>query len=370
MKYMETAIYTILLIIVSAFYFYKYNKLKKLVLPTECNNLLKEIIELSFNKDTLIDTSAHIVKVLMKKYNIDYCSILLKRDRGLKVISSNVDMKKAVPLIEQYANDLYDQLKREKKEAKIICTDTVLRYPTAQDRNIKYLFFIPLQNNRKDIGAILIECMERNNIESIEQNFFKLVMNTIAVVLQDFIYKDKLAAIAMTDGLTGLSNRACMDKQLAEQLQLHKKTDMPFTIALLDIDHFKKVNDTYGHLAGDDCLKKISGYLKSSMRNEEYAGYTDGCYRYGGEEILLFFSRVTNKDIINRIEDIREGISSLSMMSEKKEVFSVKASFGMSEYPSDGISIERLIELADQGLYYSKQNGRNRVTPYQIIKEG
>ena len=114
--------------------------------------------------------------------------------------------------------------------------------------------------------------------------------------------------------------------------------------------------------------KKISGYLKSKIRNEDHAGHADGCYRYGGEEILLFFSRVGNKDIINRIEDIREGISKLSMVSEKKESFTVTASFGLSEYPTDGTSIEKLIELADQGLYYSKQNGRNRVTPYSEIK--
>lgn len=362
---MKTAIYIVILLVVSIIYLYKYNNLKKLILPTEINTVLKDIIRLSLNKGSITETTAQIIEVLIKKYEIDYCTILVKNNRGLNIVASNIkDNNNNMIGLESYINETYAELEKENTGAKILCSDTNLHYPSAYERNVKYAYFIPLKNEKSTIGAMLIENKDRNNIEAIEQDLFKLIISTITIVMQDLIYKDRLSTIALTDGLTGLLNRTSMNEQLVEQRQLHKNINMPFSIALLDIDHFKKVNDTYGHLAGDRCLKQIAAYLKKSIRD------IDRCYRYGGEEILILFSRTSNQNIKNRVVSIREGISKLEIEDENGQIFRVTASFGLSEYPNDGTDIEGLIELADKSLYYSKENGRNRVTIYSdVFKE-
>lgn len=359
---MKHILYLTLILVITILYVYKYSNLKKLILPTQANKILKDIIELSFNKGSITETTAQIVEVLIKKYKIDYCTILIKNNRGLNIVASNIkDNNKNMIALESYINETYAELEKENTGAKILCSDNNLRYPSANERNVKYMYFIPLKNEKNTIGAMLIENTDRDNIEAIEQDLFKLIISTITIVMQDLIYKDKLSTIALTDGLTGLLNRTSMNEQLIEQLQLHNNINMPFSIALLDIDHFKKVNDTYGHLAGDRCLKQIAAYLKESIRD------IDRCYRYGGEEILIFFSRTSNQSIKNRVESIREGISRLVIKDDNDKIFKVTASFGLSEYPSDETNIERLIELADKSLYYSKENGRNRITIYNDI---
>ena len=361
---MKHILYLTLILVITIIYLYKYINLKKLVLPTEVNTVMKDIIELSFSKNTLVETTAHIIEVIVKKYKIDYCTILVKNNRGLNIVASNIikGNNNNIIALESYINETYTELEKENTGAKILCSDNNLRYPSANERNVKYMYFIPLKNEKNTIGAMLIENTDRDNIEAIEQDLFKLIINTITIVMQDLIYKDKLSTIALTDGLTGLLNRTSMNEQLDEQLQLHKNINIPFSIALLDIDHFKKVNDTYGHLAGDRCLKQIAAYLKESIRD------IDRCYRYGGEEILIFFSRTSNQNIKNRVESIKEGISKLEIKDDNDKIFRVTASFGLSQYPNDGTNIEKLIELADISLYYSKENGRNRVTIYNDIQ--
>lgn len=360
---MKHALYITIIIAITIIYQYKFNNLKKLILPTEVNAILKDIIELSFNRNTLTETTAQIIEVIIKKYKIDYCTIFVMNNRGLNIVATNIknNNNNAMVELESYINEIYVELEKKDTGAKILCSDTYLKYPLANERNIKYMYFIPLKNEQNVIGAILLESMSRNNIESIEQDMFKLIINTITIIMQDLIYKDKLSTIALTDGLTGLLNRTSMNTQLVEQLQLHENINMPFSIVLLDIDHFKKVNDTYGHLAGDRCLKQIAVYIKESIRD------IDRCYRYGGEEILMLFSRTSNQNIKNRVEGIREGISRLEIKDDNDKIFKVTASFGLSEYPNDETNIERLIELADKSLYYSKEKGRNRITIYNDI---
>lgn len=356
---MKAYIYIVIILILTIVYLYKYYQLKKLILPTDCNIVLRDIIELSFNKNTLEETTSSIIEVLVKKYKMDYCTILIKNRRGLTILSTNNKDTKHVPGLELYLNRVYEELELNKAEARILCSDNSLDYPTAAERNIKYMYFIPLTDKQQTIGAVLVENKSRENMEAIEKDIFKVVLDTITIVLQDQINKDKLSAAVYTDGLTGLLNRACMTKQLPELLHLHKSIDQPFSLVIMDIDHFKKVNDNYGHISGDNCLKQISSYIRQETR-----GDTDKIFRYGGEEILIFLNRTSSTDALRRVETIRNGITRLPIKSDTGQIFTVTASFGISEYPTNGDDIDTLIKKADSALYTAKKSGRNRTIVY------
>ncbi len=158
-----------------------------------------------------------------------------------------------------------------------------------------------------------------------------------------------------TDQLTGVYNRRFIDVSLAESISLHTNLAKVFTIVLLDIDFFKKVNDTYGHPFGDVVLRQMAGYLKSNLRD------TDWVARYGGEEFMLFFGRSTVQEVSAVIKRLHTGIQNLNIVDGDVSV-KITASFGVSSFPKDGGTITEIIASADKALYQSKSAGRNRIT--------
>ncbi|MCR8633082.1 diguanylate cyclase [Paenibacillus radicis (ex Xue et al. 2023)] len=167
-----------------------------------------------------------------------------------------------------------------------------------------------------------------------------------------------LVELSTTDKLTGLKNRRFFQEKLEEQIALYSKTGQPFSLFILDIDHFKKVNDTYGHQTGDYVLEKLAGILKSHSRKEDIAA------RYGGEEFVLI---LPNMDVLESkilAENLRQTIAS----SAWEIIGSLTVSIGIATItPQD--SNTSILKNADQALYASKANGRNRVTHIMNLNE-
>jgi diguanylate cyclase (GGDEF)-like protein len=339
----------------------KIEDLHKRALLTEGNDILRNVLELSFEKSAITKSTKSICDVLRKYYKISYCTLLLYKRDKLNIISTNIEEQYA-SYMESHANYLLGNM--EDVQARIQCSDVHLIYPTARDRKIKYMNFIPLKFSEKIIGALLIEHASRGELEELGTDLFEIVVDNIAIVLQNFIYYDKLVASAMIDGLTQMYNRAYLEKRINEVIEEHKISNMNFFCALADIDHFKKVNDTYGHLDGDKVLKMVSKYIKEHIRAEE-----DFIGRYGGEEFAIVFTKASVADIFNRVDNIREGLSKLDIVSDDGRKIPITASFGISQYPLQGNTMKELFKAADQALYYSKENGRNKVTLYEEIKE-
>jgi diguanylate cyclase (GGDEF)-like protein len=166
--------------------------------------------------------------------------------------------------------------------------------------------------------------------------------------------QEKLRQEAIHDSLTGLFNRRFLDETLPIELARSKRANSPLTILLLDIDHFKKINDTYGHQVGDAVLQSVGHALKTSVR----AG--DIVCRYGGEEFILVFPGMKAENGRTRAEKLRVMVASQTV-SGRDQLITVTISIGGSVFPNDGNSSDELISLADLALYRAKQNGRNRV---------
>ncbi len=173
----------------------------------------------------------------------------------------------------------------------------------------------------------------------------------LASAFQQMLFALKNAYVGIrTDGLTQLNNRLRLDEVLRYEFERVKKYDGTFSIMLLDIDHFKKVNDTYGHLAGDEVLKKMADVLKKNFREIDIPG------RWGGEEFLVILPQLDRLRACRIAERVRVEIET----KEFPGVDSITCSFGVAGYRA-GDTIKNLIKKADDALYKAKAGGRNRV---------
>lgn len=167
----------------------------------------------------------------------------------------------------------------------------------------------------------------------------------------------KLAALSTTDGLTGLANRRRFDEVLNAEWARAKRTAQPFALVMLDVDHFKKFNDQYGHQAGDDCLKNVAGMIRAQARR---AG--DLAARYGGEEFALVLADTDATTARRLAEAVRHTIEAMDVPHELSPFGKVTVSIGVAiMMPGVDMDAQGLLRAADEALYRAKHEGRNRV---------
>lgn len=179
------------------------------------------------------------------------------------------------------------------------------------------------------------------------KNLFLLSLTDITEMT---ISKNDSEYKAYYDGLTKIYNRNKFDELFSQELLRVKRYKHHLSIAILDIDHFKNFNDTFGHLIGDEVLIMLAANLKEKVRN------TDVFARWGGEEFVILFIETSLNNAIQSANKLREHIFSL----KHKTAGSITASFGLTEY-RDGDTLESLFNRCDEALYIAKENGRNRV---------
>lgn len=179
-----------------------------------------------------------------------------------------------------------------------------------------------------------------------------------ALVQQLEIEKNTAQLHAMTDSLTGLYNRRYFDLVLKTEFYRLKRSNMTLSLIMLDIDHFKKYNDTYGHLSGDQCLKKVSHTLKIAVGRT-----TDTVARYGGEEFMVILPETDAQGAMNVAERIRSSIEALKVVHAASDTAPyVTVSLGVvSVNPAHVLTPQYIVETVDKALYAAKNSGRNRI---------
>ena len=168
----------------------------------------------------------------------------------------------------------------------------------------------------------------------------------------------KLVQDSETDSLTGLFNRRTMMKKIENEAMRFKRNQKSFSLLFADIDFFKKINDTYGHAAGDEVLISISNVLNTEKRE------VDQVARWGGEEFLILLPETNLEGAVLHGNIIRELISAKPIIHEGQEIH-ITMSFGVSEHSEDA-NVEKTIDKADQRLYLAKNSGRNKVVSIDV----
>ena len=171
---------------------------------------------------------------------------------------------------------------------------------------------------------------------------------------EDIKYHKTIQKKIKYDDLTGLLTKESLYLALEHELQRCAQFDMPLSVLMMDLDHFKKVNDTHGHQAGSHTLAEIGGIIGKNLRR------TDVSARYGGEEFVSYLSEQTKQDALVAADHLRRIIEN-SPTIFRDTAIPVTISIGIAQFPDDGVTIDELVARADEALYAAKNNGRNQV---------
>jgi diguanylate cyclase (GGDEF)-like protein len=180
----------------------------------------------------------------------------------------------------------------------------------------------------------------------------------LVTVLQRSLRHASLAAAARTDAKTGLLNAGAWQREAAVEITRAARAQTPLAVAIADIDHFKAVNDTHGHLAGDAVLAAVSAAMRDLLRD------LDLCGRFGGEEFALLLPRTTAAQALEITERIRQGISQLAIPRDGTAAIRVTISIGVAVPSQARHTLDDLLAAADHALYQAKRSGRDRVVMY------
>lgn len=204
---------------------------------------------------------------------------------------------------------------------------------------------------RDNLGEIRFNRSKRFSEQ--EMACIESLLGTLIYPLRNALqYRDALQA-ALQDPLTGAGNRVAMDTAVRRELQMAHRYNQPLTLMMVDLDHFKAINDSYGHAVGDEVLHEVAQTLMLVARN------TDMTFRYGGEEFAVLLSNTDLAGAAIIAERLRKALEALEI-EQGDQRLKITASFGLARY-REGDSVKSLFEQADRALYQAKEQGRNCV---------
>ena len=181
------------------------------------------------------------------------------------------------------------------------------------------------------------------------------IADNLALALANLRLRETLRVQSIQDPLTGLYNRRFLEEALEKEVSRSRRHGRPFGVLMLDIDYFKKVNDTHGHDVGDQVLQALGNYLAGQVRSEDIA-----C-RLGGEEFVLIVSEVSREQLVAKAEIMCAAIPDVLALPMDDDVLRITVSIGVALFPDDGDTAQSVLKAADEALYVAKEQGRNRV---------
>jgi len=222
---------------------------------------------------------------------------------------------------------------------------------------------LPLVRQHHVLGYLALGSAHRERFsQSLATDFIERLATVAAICLENVINNERLKYIGLTDPLTGVSNRRYIEQRMHEEVARGQRERSALSCLFIDIDHFKRVNDQYGHPSGDDVLREVAARIKHELRLSDSLG------RFGGEEFVVLLTHATRNDALRIAERIRTGISSRGIMIEgSRDPLHITASIGTASLapPERGLPAEEIrqamLKAADLALYQAKESGRDRV---------
>jgi len=217
---------------------------------------------------------------------------------------------------------------------------------------------IPLILRGEVIGVLAVESEKVNAYTDRQIKLVETIAQQATIAMDNAKLFERMQQLAITDGLTNLYNRRYFYMVLENEIERARRYASPLSLVMMDIDHFKRVNDKYGHLAGDDVLEAMAGLCKGLLRQ------ADEMFRYGGEEFTILLPETNAELAMNVAERIRRTIAETVFNTDKEQV-KISVSMGVTQFDPSYASPGDFIETADKALYEAKQAGRNCVKVYQ-----
>ena len=219
---------------------------------------------------------------------------------------------------------------------------------------------VPLVVQGETLGLLFLTCPNDTQFQR-QQHLVEIVGDAIKLSLSNIKLREKLREQALTDQLTGLGNRYYLEDNLSRELARMLRRETSVCVAMLDIDHFKDFNDTYGHDAGDMVLRKFGAVLREHLRESDIK-----C-RYGGEEFVVVLIDTSLAEVCQRLDNIREIVKKIEIQNGEDTIGGVTLSIGIVEAHEYDWTTKRLLRAADEALYAAKRAGRDQIAVYPTV---
>jgi diguanylate cyclase (GGDEF)-like protein/PAS domain S-box-containing protein len=223
---------------------------------------------------------------------------------------------------------------------------------------------IPMIAQGETLGMFHLNTDDPALLTDAKQQLARTVAEQVGLAIANLHLRETLQNQSIRDSLTGLFNRRYLEEALQKEIARAHRNQSSVVIVMVDVDHFKQVNDTYGHDAGDAALQAIAQILKTNIRE------SDTACRYGGEEMTLVFPDTSLEEAIAMAEKLRQQIQHLVVKFGSQQLRDLSASFGVAIFPAHGMVVPELIRTADTALYRAKATGRNKVVVADLRNEG
>ncbi len=219
--------------------------------------------------------------------------------------------------------------------------------------NVGSVFVLPMLYEKDLLGMLTFLSDKTDALNPYQIEIIEVLGNQASTSIANARFHAEIERLAITDGLTGIFNHRHLQERLSQEFSRLERFSEPLSILILDIDHFKEINDTYGHPVGDSVLKVVVDVIKKTIRNIDIPA------RYGGEEFAIILLGTGAHGALNIAERLRKAVMNRTFSAEN-QTFKVTVSIGISTRPNDGKRKEEIIEKADKALYHAKRTGRNR----------
>ena len=228
--------------------------------------------------------------------------------------------------------------------------------PAARRVGLQRAVAVPMCLAGEIVGVLVIHLRSPRTLERTEVRVLQTLANQAVIAIENAAAYEHTKQLATTDAMTGVANHRELEAYLDRELQRSRKTREPLALIMCDLDHFKEINDTVGHPAGDAVLRHLTRQiLVPAVRPRDLVA------RYGGDEFVLVLRGADSRAAVAIAERIRRTIGGQAVLLDGKAVSNLSLSLGIAVFPRDGDTREALVQAADQALYVAKRTGRNRV---------
>ena len=311
-------------------------------------------ISMSFD---LSKISNQITDSIMMVKQLSFCGVYIKKNAYLNKRANYViktTMGQLHQKIKDSIADIYEELLLDNTMEVFLHDEETNRIPFLQNVNINSVYLKVLGTDEETYGLFIIGDSRRNLFKE-NMSFYDVIIAQYDIAIHNAKIYGEMQQMARKDGLTGINNRIYFNQLFKEHMATISKEDGCMSVALFDIDKFKSVNDTYGHLAGDEVIKCIASIAEECI--EKYNGFV--C-RYGGEEFVAALPNMKLEIAQPIIEELFEAICSRVVRYNEYEI-PISVSIGLTSYPEICAEPDELLKRADWCMYYAKEHGRYQI---------
>lgn len=308
---------------------------------------------------SILDTKELLIylnDIILGVMGVNYSTIILfdEKTNSLKVHTTNISNANEAAILFDNIN-CYSLLKSLNSGLFILENNVdPEKYSFTSGRDINSFICTPLNTKSRKFGLVLVEHKYGNALNEDNARLLNIIAHQVGIAMENAELYRKMQELASRDGLTGIYNRQYFQEKLKSEIQNAQKENYPLSLAIYDIDHFKRFNDTFGHLFGDKVLKSITKAVSAFLGENEIIA------RFGGEEFILLFPHYDLNEAYKKTEALRKMIA-MHIIKDNLVTASVTISFGVSCYGESALSENELLRTADDALYEAKASGRNCV---------